>query len=608
MNAKDKFTVSKTDKLGLALSGGGFRAALFHLGVLARLAELELLQHVQVLSTVSGGSIIGAMYYLKVKQLLEHKRPDGLLPSAQAYITLVQELEKSFLNGVQKNLRMRALLNPIKNAKMLISDDYSRSDRMSELYNEIFYKPIQDPTPLTLSEWLQDALCIRDFRNVFLKDLKIYPPGTQPGFNLDAYNQAADYKIPILTINATTLNSGEDWTFTASSVGVFTSSSPCYPRLQSSHYPQLRFDDATLSPERINKLNCLTLSDAVAASACVPGLFAPMAIHDLYTYNGEQAVVELVDGGVFDNQGLESLFDQCCTHIICSDACGQLKHDRTPASDTSSVVVRSNDVLMERVRSLIVQDIDDHERRMALKGITIDARFWHLREDFNATSFFPNFSSPPDSSDYDKTGANDGQIFLISAIRTDLDTFADTEAHSLMYDGYCLCDKFLNNSTGLTSTPVNTWNFLNIRTKLDRNSDKVTHCLAVGGDMSFKAFRLMGMEGKILAGGLAIVVMLGIWVGVYQLLVDYTDQIQWVLNTPKLATAILILGLAGWLFSKKLPRPAHHWLKLTADAIRIVRTGNVLGVIYPVAFIGALGSVVACFHVYVIDPVYKRLG
>ncbi|HVD49595.1 MAG TPA: patatin-like phospholipase family protein, partial [Gaiellaceae bacterium] len=58
-------------KLGLALSGGGHRAAFFHIGVLACLAELGLLRLVQVISTVSGGSIVGALYYLHVKNLLE---------------------------------------------------------------------------------------------------------------------------------------------------------------------------------------------------------------------------------------------------------------------------------------------------------------------------------------------------------------------------------------------------------------------------------------------------------------------------------------------------------------------------------------------------------
>ncbi|HEV7921025.1 MAG TPA: tetratricopeptide repeat-containing protein, partial [Thermoanaerobaculia bacterium] len=58
-------------KVGVALSGGGFRASLFHIGVLARLAELDVLRHVEVLSCVSGGSIIGAFYYLALKNRLE---------------------------------------------------------------------------------------------------------------------------------------------------------------------------------------------------------------------------------------------------------------------------------------------------------------------------------------------------------------------------------------------------------------------------------------------------------------------------------------------------------------------------------------------------------
>ncbi len=42
-------------KVGLALSGGGFRASLYHIGVLAALAERDVLRGVEVLSCVSGG-------------------------------------------------------------------------------------------------------------------------------------------------------------------------------------------------------------------------------------------------------------------------------------------------------------------------------------------------------------------------------------------------------------------------------------------------------------------------------------------------------------------------------------------------------------------------
>ena len=47
----------KIDNLGLALSGGGVRATVFHLGVLARLATDDLLKNVSCLSSVSGGSL-----------------------------------------------------------------------------------------------------------------------------------------------------------------------------------------------------------------------------------------------------------------------------------------------------------------------------------------------------------------------------------------------------------------------------------------------------------------------------------------------------------------------------------------------------------------------
>lgn len=46
--------------IGLALSGGGTRAATFHLGVLRRLADAHLLGSVSQLSTVSGGSLLVA--------------------------------------------------------------------------------------------------------------------------------------------------------------------------------------------------------------------------------------------------------------------------------------------------------------------------------------------------------------------------------------------------------------------------------------------------------------------------------------------------------------------------------------------------------------------
>jgi len=52
--------VKKEACWGLALSGGGFRAMLFHLGVVRYLHDKKLLQNVKYVCCVSGGSILGA--------------------------------------------------------------------------------------------------------------------------------------------------------------------------------------------------------------------------------------------------------------------------------------------------------------------------------------------------------------------------------------------------------------------------------------------------------------------------------------------------------------------------------------------------------------------
>lgn len=51
---------SKNKRYGLALSGGGFRATLFHLGVISYLRDSRKLQNVSHICAVSGGSIMAA--------------------------------------------------------------------------------------------------------------------------------------------------------------------------------------------------------------------------------------------------------------------------------------------------------------------------------------------------------------------------------------------------------------------------------------------------------------------------------------------------------------------------------------------------------------------
>ncbi|MDB5198765.1 MAG: hypothetical protein JWO92_728 [Chitinophagaceae bacterium] len=61
------------NRLGLSLSGGGYRAA-FHLGTLKKISELDILEKVDVLSAISGGSITVAYFSLGSK--IENAIPD----------------------------------------------------------------------------------------------------------------------------------------------------------------------------------------------------------------------------------------------------------------------------------------------------------------------------------------------------------------------------------------------------------------------------------------------------------------------------------------------------------------------------------------------------
>src|SRR5207237_1307314 len=52
--------------IGIGMSGGGYRAAGYNLGLLSYLHRLDLLKQVTMLSTVSGGTFTGVKYVLSV--------------------------------------------------------------------------------------------------------------------------------------------------------------------------------------------------------------------------------------------------------------------------------------------------------------------------------------------------------------------------------------------------------------------------------------------------------------------------------------------------------------------------------------------------------------
>ena len=64
----DPFDEQMFSHIALSLSGGGIRAVGFHLGTLDILERLQLLENVHILSTVSGGSLVGTAYALSAQE------------------------------------------------------------------------------------------------------------------------------------------------------------------------------------------------------------------------------------------------------------------------------------------------------------------------------------------------------------------------------------------------------------------------------------------------------------------------------------------------------------------------------------------------------------
>ena len=416
---EDPLADARPERLGLALSGGGFRASFFHLGVLSRLADLGVLRSVSVISTVSGGTIVGAHYYLHLRKLLEANAE----PTDDDYRALVRDVQAAFLKGVRKNIRGRILLNPFKNYRMALGRKYSRSDRVGDLYDRYLYKDAWgDPGKRGLRQ-----------KQIELRWLVTKPAsykGEEP-FDPWEQNKTLDAKVPILVMNATSLNTGHNWRFEAVRMGEPEPDDPkpkavlaaidVNERLVQGYFKLP--DVEQRQPAVPDAQQAFPLAKAVAASACVPLLFHPLSVSDMY--GGRR--VQLVDGGVHDNQGVQALFDMKCDAVIISDASGLMPDRLKPAPQLLAVANRSMSIYGTRVR--IEQLIRARDE--------LPSALMHLLSDIPVGPVEPGARLKiEDDGPLTEYGINREVQRCLARTRTDLDAFTDAEALTLMYSGY----------------------------------------------------------------------------------------------------------------------------------------------------------------------------
>lgn len=570
-------------KVGLALSGGGFRASLFHIGVLGRLAELDLLRHVEVLSCVSGGSILGAHYYLELRHLLQTKT-DGEI-TRDDYLRIVRNLEEHFRAGVQANIRVRVAASLRSNWQMLLHPRrYSRTRRTGELYEDCIFSRVSDGESAA-PRWLND---------LFVSPLRggdaLQPPRLDDGFSPKLHNWRRRAKVPILVLNATTLNTGRNWQFTASSMGESVSYGTGVDATE-------RFDPVYYG-EAPEGHRGIRLGHAVAASSCVPGLFDPLVLEDLYSGR----MVRLVDGGVHDNQGTRALLDHDCTVLLVSDASGQMGTEADPASSSLGVVLRTNGVLQARLRVAQHQEVEARRRSRLVR----EEMLVHLKQELEAPTVRPRgaaqhataapAANPTPVTSY---GIRHDVQGALASIRTDLDSFTDREAYALMTSGYRTTERALGRLPTFAALPDHRapWRFLAVEPAMRGGStgpvdaEGLLKHLRVGGKLGFKVWNLHpALRGLGLA---LLVVAAGGVARLAWLKGSITIDLRWAV----VAAVVLALGF----YSKAAGRAADvvmKWINLRSTLTRIAAG---LGM-------GTLGFLLAWLHLKVFDRWFKALG
>ena len=300
-------------KIGVALSGGGYRAAAFHLGTLKALRKLNILEKVNVFSTISGGSIIGAFYCLHQNNFEEFEKE--LRKSLQRSVITGVILSRTFLRLILITATMLLAMG------WLLFKPYAWGAFVLLVLFIMFLLKFQFKL-FPLSKVVEEMYDRFFFKGKMLKDLT---------------------KNFTIAINATNLETARLFTFSRE-------------KMEDSFYSYAGSQNG--KGRKIFNHDDFPIAKAVAASTCVPFAFTPVKVAPKFFIDNEDAKKykpRLVDGGVYDNQGLHKLTQAsssyCCNTIIVSDA-GLVFPFQSIFPNTIALLIRVVDIFMRRIKNI----------------------------------------------------------------------------------------------------------------------------------------------------------------------------------------------------------------------------------------------------------------
>lgn len=359
----------------LCLSGGGFRATLFHLGALRRLNECGVLSRVGAVTSVSGGSIL-----------------NGVL--ARSWHSLQRDDAGRFTN------LETALADPVR--------QFCRVDLRTPLLLGSRLRPSRWPS--LIRDWgaVSGNELGRSYKALFDDALLASVREPEPG------------KMPRFVFCATCVHTGACWHFHSGPGG--------------------RMGDFYTG---YTDTGGTTIAEAVAASSVFPPAFAGFRLRtsdrcfsriDPWGEHRELSSkrapwdpvaageVTLTDGGVYDNLGVETIWDRSVC-VLVSDAGRPFRTMATCRQRLASRLSRAASISMEQVGAVrkrwLIERIESSRQTGAYWGI--DTRIEEYPID-DAVGYGPACRS------------------LFASVRTDFNAFSDAEICCLENHGYTLAD------------------------------------------------------------------------------------------------------------------------------------------------------------------------
>ena len=353
--------------LAIALSGGGFRAALFHLGSLWRLNEFGMLPQLDRISSISGGSITAGYLGFRWDDLTF-----DAAGRAGNFEALVVDAIRDFCSRE---------IDVVAIGTGVLLPGVSPADLVEQAYRHHL------------------------FGNATLASLP------DPG--------------PRFVIGATNFGTGDSFRFSRPYMGDYRLGlipDPDFP-----------------------------LARAVAASSAFPPVLSPVIVEtdpakwqrvdgaDLYDREDLRRKAVLTDGGVYDNLGLETVWNRYET-ILVSDAGAPFSYEAEVDTSWAKQAMRVMDLTTNQCRAL--------RKRALIADFTAKARkgaYWGIMTDIL------RYEAP------DKLAATPARAQALAAMRTRLNTFTEQEQCELINWGYALADAALRTHAGAPFEPPPAW-------------------------------------------------------------------------------------------------------------------------------------------------------